>query len=509
MDHQLNRRDFLKLSGIFSLGVSLPQLFLEPSDPYQSSEADNVLIIVFDAWSAYNISLYGYDRDTTPNLSRLADRAVVYHNHYAGGNFTTPGTASLLTGTHPWKHRAFRHNSQVDESYVDKNLFHAFKNHYRLAYSHNPLVNIFLKQFAGKIDEYIHQQRFLLQNDWIINSLFNNDEDIASVSWIRAMKRQLNGSTYSLYLPQLYEKIKDARIVTYQDNFPEGLPSVLEDNYFRLEDGINWLNQNLDILPKPFLGYFHYLPPHFPYKTHAEFKNRFVNDGWKQIVKPKHLFSRQYSPERLYKSRTEYDEFILYVDREFDRLHDYLEQSGMLDNTWVVLTSDHGELFERGIRGHLTFTLHQPVIRVPLMIFEPGSKTRKDVYAPTSAIDLLPTLMQVTGQGKLDWVEGEILPPFTQGHPARDNRVYALQARRTNTGYPINEGTVMLVKDGYKMMYFFGYEELEDRGEMIELYDLENDPDELNNLSTAQKGIVDELRGEILEKISEVNEPYL
>ena len=493
----------------FSLGLTLPQLILEPEDLSQSPDSKNVLIIVFDAWSAYNPSLFGYERETTPNIARLADRAVVYHNHFAGGNYTTPGTASLLTGTHPWSHRAFGHNSEVDEAFVEKNIFHAFKNHYRVAYSHNPLVNTFLKQFSGKLDEFIPQQELLLDSDWIVHTLFNNDEDIASVSWVRAMKRQIEGYSYSLYLSQPYEKYKQGKLTSFQGDFPGGLPSVRDDNYFRLEDSITWLKQNLAELPKPFLGYFHYLPPNFHYKTHQEFKGRFSNDGWEQVSKPEHLFSRGFTPERLYKTRTEYDEFILYIDREFGKLSDYLEDSGLLDNTWVVLTSDHGELFERGIRGHLTFTLHQPVIRVPMLIFEPGRPRREDVYTPTSAIDVLPTLMHLTGQEIPVWIEGGGMPPYSQIPPDPEEGVFALQARRTNEGSPIYRGTVMLVKDGYKMMYYFGYEEMAEMGEMIELFDIEIDPEELNNLATTQKGLADQYLGEIKQKMTEVNKPYL
>ena len=74
--------------------------------PVQQNESvQNIIIIVFDAFSAYHISLYGYQRETAPNISRLAERAIVYHNHYAGGNYTTPGTASLLTGAQPWPSR--------------------------------------------------------------------------------------------------------------------------------------------------------------------------------------------------------------------------------------------------------------------------------------------------------------------------------------------------------------------------------------------------------------------
>ena len=110
MNHQITRRDFLKLAGLLPVSIATPR-FLGSLDALGGTQNDpqNVIVIVFDAWSAYHMSLYGYQRETTPNIARLADRAVVYHNHYAGGNFTTPGTASILTGALPWSHRAFQH----------------------------------------------------------------------------------------------------------------------------------------------------------------------------------------------------------------------------------------------------------------------------------------------------------------------------------------------------------------------------------------------------------------
>jgi len=131
MKKQITRRDFLKLAGILPLGLAVPRFVhsLETQGKQQ-----NVIVIVFDALSASNMSLYGYPRDTMPNLARLAERAIVYHNHYASGNFTTPGTASLLTGTLPWTHRAFDLYGLVNEPFVEKNFFTAFPNHYRLAH---------------------------------------------------------------------------------------------------------------------------------------------------------------------------------------------------------------------------------------------------------------------------------------------------------------------------------------------------------------------------------------
>ncbi|HVN15826.1 MAG TPA: sulfatase-like hydrolase/transferase, partial [Anaerolineales bacterium] len=114
MKSKFNRRDFLKLAGLTPLSFTAPRLIKGALPTGQK----NVLVVVFDAFTASNMSLYGYPRQTTPNLTRLAERAIVYHNHYAGGNFTTPGTASLLTGTLPWTHRAFTLNTMVDVSFA-------------------------------------------------------------------------------------------------------------------------------------------------------------------------------------------------------------------------------------------------------------------------------------------------------------------------------------------------------------------------------------------------------
>jgi arylsulfatase A-like enzyme len=131
----------------------------------------NLLVIVFDALSAYNVSLYGYPRQTTPNLDRLTERAIVYHNHFASGNFTTPGTASLLTGTLPWTHRAFRYNSRVLESLEQNNLFHALDDYYRATYSHNPLVNTLLKQFNRDLDLFL-PAKIVPGNDGLVQNIF-------------------------------------------------------------------------------------------------------------------------------------------------------------------------------------------------------------------------------------------------------------------------------------------------------------------------------------------------
>ena len=149
MKKEITRRDFLKLSGALPIYLAAPSFSNSLSPKKQMEIAKNV-IVVCDAFSALDISLYGYQRETTPNLARLAERAIVYHNHYAGGNFTAPGTASLLSGMLPWKHRAFIHYGKVEEVFIKDNIFPAFDNYYRIAYSHNPLANNFLVSLKSR-----------------------------------------------------------------------------------------------------------------------------------------------------------------------------------------------------------------------------------------------------------------------------------------------------------------------------------------------------------------------
>lgn len=507
----LDRREFLKLSGLVPAGLAATRLLARANEKafqVQSSEGPkNILVLVLDALSAYNVSLYGYPRKTMPNLANLAGRAVVYHNHFAGGTFTTPGTASLLTGTLPWTHRAFRFDGTLAESHVDRNLFSAFKDHYRIVYSHNPLVNTLFHQLNGHLDEYVPQDRLFLLNDSLIEGTFGRDKDIASVSWARTIKRHEDGYSYSLFLSRLYENLRELKVRGFKQAYPRGLPNVTGDKYFLLEDAVDFLRERLINIPRPFVGYFHFLPPHFPYKTHRQFYHVFEGDGYKPVDKPWDLFHEDKTPEFLFEERTTYDEFILYADREVDRFVNQLDAAGLLDNTWLVITSDHGEFFERGVMGHSTAMMFQPITRIPLVIFEPGRKERLDIHIPTSAADILPTLMHVTGQAAPEWSEGVVLPPFAPAEPAPERNVYSVYARFNDQFAPFVQASLMMVKWPYKLSYYFGFKQ-QDGEERVDLFDIQADPEEMNNLYPARESIGDALMEELRGKLAEKDEPY-
>jgi choline-sulfatase len=267
------------------------------------------------------------------------------------------------------------------------------------------------------------------------------------------------------------------------------------------------VGNELPRVPQPFLGYYHFYPPHAPYNTSLEFFRDFREDGLTPIQKPTDVFAVPPQPRQL-QWRTEYDEFILYADEQFGRLFDSLDASGLLDNSWVLFTSDHGEMFERGIRAHATETLYQPVIHIPLLIFEPGRRSRVDIQMNTSAVDVLPTLAHLTGHAVPDWSEGILLPPFDTRDPDLNRSVYVVRAIKTAQDEPLTRASIALIRGRYKLLYYVGYP---DYGvdELAKLYDLQADPEELVDLYTSQALLAAEMLSELKSKLQEVNQPYL
>lgn len=500
MNFHITRRELLKLLSLLPI-VSLPLPKIPDGAPssFESSNQQNILIFIFDALSARHIPIYGYARNTTPNLARFAERATVYHAHHAGGNFTTPGTASLLTGVYPWSHRAIHLQGTVLESFNDRNIFSTYpKAGFSYAYTHNLLAESLLQQFRSNIDLFKRTRELALDDPEYSDRLFPSDYNVSLWSEQLILRggetkpSSLFGSL--LYrISRLFQERKMADI--YGAQFPLGIPN-LNDVYFVLEDAINWLIGELSAARKPYLGYFHILPPHEPYCPRKEFIDKF-QDEFKPIAKPPSPFSEGQSDEFLNNSRMEYDQYLAYGDAEFGRLYDAMLEKGTLDNTIVIVTSDHGELFERGIGGHVTPVLYEPLIHVPLLISIPGQTQRQDIYSHTSCVDLLPTLAKLTGQPTPKWGEGEILPGFRDEPVQNDRRIFAVEAKSSPKQGPLNKVTVALIKGDYKLIYYRGYPQTL----ATELYDLLNDPEELTDLASTKPSMAADLKKEIEDEL--------
>jgi arylsulfatase A-like enzyme len=508
---QISRRHFLKLL----LGASLtpmvkiywPQAGLDPGHLAAGDVPPNILVIVFDTLSARHMSLYGYERQTTPNLDRFAARATVFHNHHVSGNFTSPATGSILTGTYPWSHRAFHIHGTVDDSSVDKNIFALLPGTYhKVAYTHNLLVTSLLHQFDDALDLLKPTRELCLDDGQFADLLFSDDYSVAFWSeWLYLRGGRTPPGSLFLSMANRGRVALQKRQITqeYGRLFPRGIPN-LHSLFFVLEDAVDWIRDEVTKLPTPFFGYFHLLPPHEPYTPRRDFIDVF-KDGWKPMEKAAEIGSQGHSQNFLNEQRRLYDEYLAYTDSEFGRLYDALDQAGVLDNTYMVLTSDHGELFERGIRGHVTPTLYEPLLHVPLVVSRPGQHMRVDVLQPTSCVDLLPTFLHMTGQPTPSWCEGRVLPTFIHDESDLERSIFALEAKSNPKYAAIDKATVAVIRDNYKLIHYTGYGHIADS---YELYDLANDPEELEDIFAHETSVAAALQGELMHKLDEVNDQF-
>ena len=204
--------------------------------------------------------------------------------------------------------------------------------------------------------------------------------------------------------------------------------------------------------------------------------------------------------------RRNYDEYIANLDNEFGRLLDFLDAKGILDRSYVVVTSDHGEFFERGEEGHISPMLYDPVIQVPLLISSPGQKSRQDVTIPTNSVDILPTLAHLSGNAIPDWSEGQVLPALG-GTEDGERSIYMMDAKVNPAFGPLTVGSFAIRKGKYKLIYYKGYEQYKGK-DAFELYDMESDPEELNDLYSGNPSIAKPLQDELTGKIEAENSKY-
>lgn len=519
MNPPMDRRSLLKLLALLpltSLAGEGTDSSVRAKGPAQNRGAANILILVFDALSAKHMSLYGYERETTPNLDRFAQQSTVFHANYAAGNFTTPGTASLLTGVYPWSHRALHFLGKAARGYARANIFSLFAaaGYTTITYTHNPLVHVLLHQFRQDLSIFKGMQDLCLAGQQVSERFFPSDFDIALHSeWLvlrEGQRAQAPGSLFlSLFNGAKRHKLDESTVRReYDDLFPRGVPSNIGPYggslYFILEHAIDWISVMSTRSPQPFLAYVHLYPPHEPYHPRREFVGLF-DDGWGPEAKPPHFFTLGCSDQFLDQKRREYDEHIAYADAEFGRLYALLEQNGLLDNTYVVITADHGEMFERGIHGHDTETLYESVIRVPLLVSAPKQRQRKDVYVSTSGVDLLPTLLHATDRAVPDWCEGAVLPTFSDSDTTAERSIFCVEAKSNPKRAALTKATLAAVKERYKLIRYLGYDGFDDE---YELYDLVDDPEETRNLYSSNSSVATQLQRELAEKLREVNQPY-
>lgn len=512
MPSKFTRRDFLKAAATLSLAPlvgKLPAALQAPQSQVQ--KPPNVIVVIFDAMSARHLSLYGYPRKTSPNLERLAQRATVYHAHHSAANFTAPSTVSLFTGTYPWTHRVFSLGGMPRKDLAAKNWWPLLADTYYLsAFVQNMYADLMLYQLHERLDSHLGPKSFGLGGRPFYDRFFAKDAYFGAKSIDQFVfdPKERPGSLFLSVPNDLLRRAWEASTTNrLLKTYPEGVPSLDGTNVlFTIDQVVEGAKGYVSSLPAPFLTYLHFMPPHTPYRPSREFLGMF-EDGWAPPNSKKHILADGIARERLLLRRREYDEFIANMDAEFGKFIDHFYATGLWENTYLFITSDHGEMCEKGEQGHVTPLLFEPVIHVPLIIAAPGQNQRQDIYTPTSNVDVLPTLMKIAGQNAPDTCEGQILPGLGLDEQMRsgERSLFAIEAKRNAARSPLQKFSVAMMRENYKLVRYKGYR---NNADLYEFYDLENDPEEKTNQYSPHP-IIQEMQAEMEAKLKEVDQPYM
>lgn len=500
----LTRRDFLRVAARMPLAALAPlgrAVHHQPGNP----QTPNIIVLVFDAWAAGHLPMYGYARQTMPNLELFAQRAVVYHRHYSAGTFTAPGTVSLLTGLLPPTHRMLALGGQITAGKRALNAFHLVSDtHHTLGYSQNEYADLVLDQMRQYLDEYPATDILSLQKNLLYSLGFlKNDVDVAHDAFENGIFQRGLDADGSLFLGPLRRLLRwrSTRILDAEHDmtYPRGLPANMD--LFRLEDVVDGAIDMLTDLPAPSFAYLHFYPPHGFYRPKGKFARSF-DDGWKAPDKPVHPLSVEAPGREVEETqRLRYDQYLASWDAELSRLFEHLRSSGLVENSYIFITSDHGEMFERGVVGHYTPLIFDPLVRVPLIVARPGRTDRIDVHAPTSSVDLLPTWASLAGVVPPAWAEGSLLPEFG-GTTDEPRGVYTFEAKTNSAFAPLTKVSVALTKGSHRLTYY----QYPDKGYTgYELYDLLEDPEEMQNLYAEGSSLSELMKEELMLKLGKVN----
>jgi arylsulfatase A-like enzyme len=355
--------------------------------PSPAPGAANVLLVVLDTVRADRLSLYGYGRDTTPNLVRLARRGVVFGEARATAPWTLPSHASLFTGR--WPHELdVGVDRPLDTTFPTLAGFLANYGYATAGFIGN---TYFCNSWYGLARGFIHYEDYYEQN-----VIVSPGEALRCTALGRWMIR-LAGTAYNVR-PETANTPKDAARVNH--------------------DFLAWLESPRQ--GRPFFAFLNYLDAHDPYLTPAGFDRHFglkpespadveTIRNWHHVQKPKEIPERDKTL-----IRDAYDDCLAALDEQLGNLFATLEQKGVLDDTLVIMTSDHGEeLGEHGLYGHGK-SLYSPELHVPLLMFGP-----KGLHIPTGRVVDVPVSLRDVAATVVDRLGMTVHSPFPGGSLAQ------------------------------------------------------------------------------------------
>jgi arylsulfatase A-like enzyme len=356
--------------------------------------APNVLLVVLDNVRAASLSLYGHNRPTTPNLERLARNGILFSEARSTAPWTLPSHASMMTGR--WPH----------ELSVGWDL---------------PLDGTF-PTLAEVLAREGYATAAFVANVYYCNARYGMDRGFARY------EDSYENQTVSLF-EIVWSSGLGRRIIQglgYPIRIDDGDTSVRKSAAMINRDVLGWLGGRP--AGRPFFVFLNYYDAHRPHilegdrserfgiaalpcSEQSEIDKKFLNLAGKSV--PADLEHQRIINEGFQSYHDHYDTAIAYLDRQVGLLIDELERRGLLENTLVILTSDHGEqLGEHGVIAHGA-SLYRPEVHVPLLMIPPGgSSAARLVSEPVSLHDIAATVAECTGLGTRDRFPGSSLTRF-------------------------------------------------------------------------------------------------
>jgi choline-sulfatase len=417
----------------------------------------NILMIMADQLAAPALPVYGHRVVKAPHLSRLAGRSTVFDSAYCNFPICAPSRFSMLSGRLPHAIEAYDNAAEFPASIPTM-------AHYLTRLGYRTIL-------CGKM-HFIGPDQLHGYEERLTTDIYPSD-----FSWTPDF---LKGPEYRPTGVSMRPVIEAGACVrSLQIDYDD------EVEYHGVQRLYDLARSPQD---RPFFLTVSFTHPHPPFVAAREHWDRYRDDEidlprvapipvdrldehsrWLHYAHAQHLYT--VTDDHVRNARHAYYGMVSYIDDKVGRLLKTLEECGLADNTAVVFTADHGEMLgERGMWFKQTF--YEWSARVPLMISAPGSAPGR-VGAPVSLVDLLPTFLDLATAGapppQVDPLDGASLLPLMSG---------ARQERTAISEYSA-EGVIAasrMVRAGpYKYVYT--------RRQKPMLFDLAQDPDELNDLA--------------------------
>ena len=418
-----------------------------------SGKRPNLILISIDSLRADHLGCYGYDRDTSPTLDRLAEEGTRFVDVIAESSWTLPTHITMLTGLSSPVHRVTTDSRRLTENHETlAEVLRARGYRTRGLWSGTYLHPLF--GLGQGFDEGDYEG--------VIGDLVFDEEafDPSKPKFARQRMKDMQTAITAVTSPVIIDKA----------------------NAFL--DGVG---------DEPFFLFLHMFDVHFDYNPPEADWRRFDPDYDGEFTGENLPFNEAIHagmPARdLQHLIARYDGEIYFTDREIGRLIDHLDRLGLSEDTVVAVTADHGdEFFEHGDKGHQK-TLYDEVVRVPWIVRQPGTiPADRVVEEQTRHVDQMPTLLGLLGIPHSPNLMGDDLAPVVMGNgEARERtavsrlhgRVGQVSAMRTTRWKLVTSQP----REGHAS---------------VEYYDLTEDPSELSTIAP-QEGRVQEA----LQKLTE------